>query len=235
MKTTKNLGNSQQLDKYLAVRERVSNEGGGFFIEDIKEITSRSKQKEKYSSLFKNISIHEKIITNSKNLKIFYLVPRSLNRRLLLASNIDSIFTFSDLPESIGNEFDPEWKIIKLALEELDKTKNNSLSAGSSQNQDNTFDGNGEFASLNEIDFKVIEVRIRKQIIKYLGPDYPSVVPVYVRLGTTGKGLRPNYQVEFSNNRIVAFRSFGQVYKADFQFNGDNLTGWKDWENFGVE
>ncbi|MBK8661559.1 MAG: hypothetical protein IPN18_07005 [Ignavibacteriales bacterium] len=132
MKTTKNLGNGQQLGKYLKVRERVSNEGGGFFIEDIKEITRQSKQKEKYNSLFKSISAHEDIIVNSKDLKIFYLVPNALNKRLLEESNIDSIFTFSDLPESIGNEFDPEWKIIKLALEDLDKTKDNSHATGTS-------------------------------------------------------------------------------------------------------
>lgn len=233
MKTTKNLGNGQQLGKYLKVRERVNNEGGGFFIEDIKEITRRSKQKEKYNSLFKSISAHEDIIVNSKDLKIFYLVPNALNKRLLEESNIDFIFTFSDLPENIGSELDSEWKIIKLALEQLDKTNDKSHSA--TKGPFNNIDGTCELKSSSEINYKEIEVRIRKQIIKYLGSDYPKVVPLDVRLGKKSKKGFPNYQVKFSNMESIPFYHSGTKFTRSKIFNTNNLHPKVLWDNFGNE
>lgn len=224
-----------QLEIYLKLRDEVKEFGGGFLLRNLSEIAGRSARGNKYLFLQNMIAPYKRTIIDSSELKIIYLVPKVLKSRLVAENNIDAVFSFMDLPDNIDGDLAEEWCIIKESLVKLESMEVEPELYHTPVST-NIFSQNTGFQTLSQrIPDERMEVRIRRQIEDYCQRNLPpGVVPKYVQLGNTGEGGSPNYQVVFSNHKVVPFYNLGKLFTRASSFKSANLKPLVLWERFGI-
>jgi len=57
--------------------------------------------------------------------------------------------------------------------------------------------------------------------------------PMGIQFGNTGKGIRPNYQIIFSNDTRQAFHNGGKIFRRlGYEFNPNRLDPEESWDSF---
>ncbi len=224
-----------QLENYLRLKEEVKEYGGGFLLQNLSVITTQSGRSEKYFFLQKLIEPFKKTMIGAFDLKVIYLVPKSAKPRLQAENGIDGVVSFADLPVEIESELANEWRVIRDSLVKLESVESAPHFSGFQVDPKSFSEKVTPIVTRGSIKNETMEERIRRQIEAYCLETMPAgVVPKLVYLGNTGEGGSPNYQVLFSNHKIVPFFNSGKLFTRATAFKISNLKKPVPWEKFGV-
>ncbi|MBE2279245.1 MAG: hypothetical protein IAE91_02550 [Ignavibacteriaceae bacterium] len=232
VKTDVSSDNRAQLENYIYFKECITSNSGTFLFTDLTKIAKKSSKGNKYQKVLSRIEEYKRELSHCFDVKVVYLVPAALAARIKENKAIDFVLSFRDLPETINSEYNEEWQIIQEYLQLLDVPEENYV-------DDNFVTENISFGEKIRIVpfFKASKLtglaKIRQQIENYIS-NKPALVPNYVRLGAKGDGLNPNYQVYFTNGKVIPFRNSGKLYELTSAFKEVNLQPGIAWEKFGV-
>lgn len=235
LKTDSNSVDRNQLDAYLKLKEEVKEYGGGFLLRNLSVIAGQSARSDKYQFLLSLIEPFKKIVIGASDLKIIYLVPKSVKPGLMAVPGIDSLLSFNDLPVAIEGELAAMWPSIRDCLVKLESMETGNIITEIPGPHTEVAEAVSAFLPKKQVQQERMDVRIRRQIETFCRQSMPpNVRPVYIRLGITGEGGSPNYQVVFTNHQIVPFFNSGKVFTRSSSFKSSNLAAPVPWEKFGV-
>lgn len=235
LKTDSNSVDRNQLDVYLKLKEEVQEYGGGFLLRNLSVIAGQSARNDKYQFLQSLIEPFKKIIIGASDLKVIYLVPNSVKPGLMAVSGIDSVLSFNDLPVAIEGDLADVWPSIRDCFVKLESMEIGNITTEIPGASSEVAEAFSAFVPAKRGQGERMDTRIRRQIETYcLQSLPPNVRPVYVRLGITGEGGSPNYQVVFTNHQIVPFFNSGKVFTRSASFKSSNLAAPVPWEKLGV-
>jgi hypothetical protein len=216
LKTCGSSYRTKQLERYTELQEQIENGDSGVVLrEDLKKIWEAGGSKErrlKYECLVE--AFDERIGSPPKieSAAIVYIVPTAVEeivRRKFGGRNDCFVHSLVDVANTRTGDcerYGREWELVKSALVRLDDSSSEFVEDG----------------SLGEI-VENVEDYARAE----------SLVPLSIRVGKTGTGKRPNYQVEFSDRTEKAFRNNGSLFKEEgFLFSDDNLEVSSAWDEF---
>lgn len=193
-----------QANNYIEYKHKVHENKALVLYEELLAIKEASLKKYKYQYIVEKCSNYVDIMKQSNELIIIYLVPASTKEKVKEIDEIFEVITFSELPSKINHDFATYWTIIKECLAKLDISENS----------------------------QIIEEDISySNIIDNVNAFPASKRPLGVRLGNTGKGNRPNYQIRFDDGSVEAFLNSGKKASV-MEFNIKNLSEEYLWEDF---
>jgi hypothetical protein len=110
-----------QKDTYCQLITEIEKRGSSFLFDDLKGITPRSREKEKYKEVLKRFPENSPY-SNCKKAKVVYLAPAAMVRDAQHKPTDPEIewLSFTDLPATINGRFAEEWEIIRRKLVEFD-------------------------------------------------------------------------------------------------------------------
>lgn len=217
LKTCGSSYRTKQLRRYTQLQEQIKADGSGLVLKkDLKkfrEAGGSDERRLKYECLVKVFDERVGSPPNIQGVAIVYIVPTAvveIVRGELGDQNDRVVCSLSEVASTrpgVFEQYRREWLIVKSALTKLDESSSRFI----------------EDASLGEI-VENVEDYARAE----------SLVPKNIRVGRTGKGQRPNYQVEFSDGTERAFRNNGNLFKKEesFLFSSDNLEVSRPWDEF---
>lgn len=232
VKTDVSSDNRTQLENYIYFKECITSNSGTFLFTDLTKIAKKSSKGNKYQKVLSRIEEYKKELSHCFDVKVVYLVPAPLAAKIRENNAIDFVLSFSDLPEKIDSNYNEEWLIIKEYLQLLDD--HGGYHSFEIFNSENIYtEDNIKIAPSYKPSKLSGLAKIRQQIEDFIS-NTPELVPNYVKLGATGDGLNPNYQVYFKNGKVVPFRNNGNVYTLAKSFKESNLKPGIPWEKFGA-
>lgn len=200
-----------QLNRYIHIREKISQSSSIVLQSDLLEISKASVKKEKYNYIITQFDSVVKSPAEIKNLLIIYLVPKVLKPQISSYEKIDFVLSFSDLPKDIDHFYADEWKVIREELKFIDAFF--------------------EFTPKNLIHDP--EQIIIENIKKYISASENQKRVISFQIGILGKSQKPNYQVNFSDGSTETFYFSGKPHQI-CPFKVVNLSKeifWKDIED----
>lgn len=201
LKTAPGSIESEQLDIYERVGQRVVTEGGAFLLHDLGLIARASDQRAKYAALLDECAPHEAALAASRQAVTLCLVPAG-TRVPVGAQRL--VRHFRDLPPSIGGELAADWPPVREALCCLDLS--------------------GASAPVATASSPMTPAGFADHVLANLHRCGEARTPVRFSIGNTGPGARPNYQVEFTDGSTQRYRYDGSLHPAP-SFNPRKLDG----------
>lgn len=202
LKTDPSSLKKNQLEVYRYYRRKVSKFSAKFMQNDLEKILKASSKKSKYKTVFSSFNSKIQFPDKIKKIIILYLVPQSAVKKISIKDEVDFVFSFSDLPETIHHKYVEFWSIIRKHLVYLDSHFEHE-----------------KFKTIKTDPLKVIVNNIHN----YLTLPNVNSNPISVQIGNTGEGTHPNYQVEFEDGSIQTFRFNGKKHSVS-KFRSSNLN-----------
>ncbi|MCD4817431.1 MAG: hypothetical protein K8S23_01920 [Candidatus Cloacimonetes bacterium] len=203
IKTDVSSFDSKQLKRYLEYKEIISNNSLKILKDNLSSIRDASSKSSKYDyiiSKFESAIIDPNVI---KDVLIIYLVPHALKKHINDEySSVDYVLEYSDLPKIINHTYSNHWIVVRENLIKLDVFFHRKLQV--TQKGDSI-------------------VIVVQNIKNYLKNIKNICNPISLRLGITGDGSKPNYQVKFDDGTIKTFRFSGKPHSVEV-FNSTNLS-----------
>lgn len=200
LKTDRGSMRPEQGATYDAIRERVAHAGAGFLFDDLQTIRDASARTSKYDALIRQVGQFESALRSARRAVTLWLVPDGLD---VHASPQSLCANFRHLAAEVPGELAPEWAVVREGLIALEHASRAERPVTGVRRDD---------------------VEIGQFILENLHRGRESGVPVKFWLGATGDGQRPNYQVEFADGSVRAFRHGGTRYPAE-RFASGKLRG----------
>jgi hypothetical protein len=123
MKTSDSSYKQEQFDIYDSI---INKSSFSFLINGLEDIWGVSLEHGKYSKIIEDTKKFKDKITNCKNARIVYLVPKIIKVKLIRDFGQEhnvTVLSFSDLPETLPlSEFASEWKVIRKAIQEINNS-----------------------------------------------------------------------------------------------------------------
>jgi hypothetical protein len=216
LKTCGSSYRAKQLERYTELQQQIENGDSGVVLrEDLNKIWKAGGSKERSLKYERLVEAFDERIGSPPKIEsaaIVYIVPTAVEEfvRSEFGGRNDclvrSLVDVASTRAGVCEQYWREWELVKSALVRLD-------------------DSSSEFVeddSLGEI-VENVEDYARAE----------SLVPLSIRVGKTGTGKRPNYQVKFSDGTEKAFRNNGSLFKVEgFLFSSDNLEVSSAWDEF---
>ncbi len=125
LKTSDTSVNHQQNAIYNERVQQINTTGGAFLLRDVEELRDASSESGKYQYLLENrLAPYRNQITNSRNARLIYLVPKSAQQKV--KGHVDCVLCFNDLAKIIPDPFAQEWTVAHRELSRLDLSSQRS-------------------------------------------------------------------------------------------------------------